>query len=122
MDAYQFSLAQDFNLVLGIILGLVISGILKTVLNFLADRFERPQIIKFGNLNGKLEKGTDFENLYFFSGYYYTQDQHEFLVKERMKDIRSHARISPVVFFPLTLFLFSMIIFAFLIFNSKIGF
>lgn len=99
MNAYQFSLAQNFSLCLGIFLGLVISGILKTVLHFLASRFERPEKVRYGNLNGRLENGTDFEVLYLFERAYYTKDQYDFLLKQRLEDVRSVTRLSPVMIF-----------------------
>jgi hypothetical protein len=56
----------------GIILGLLLSGSLKNILNISCISFQRPKRIRFRNMNGRTERKDNFEYLYLFKGEYYT--------------------------------------------------
>ena len=88
-----FTISNDFYMWAGLILGLVISGFFKTLLNFASHRFERPRRIRFRNMNGRHERNDNFEYLYLYKNDYYTLEQRDFLVQERLKHLRS---ISPL--------------------------
>lgn len=64
--------------VAGAILGLVVSGFFKNILNAWIYRFERPKRIK-----------TQEGFLYFFKGKYYSIEQRTKLIEEHRKKIRS---------------------------------
>lgn len=84
-----FTVSNDLYMWMGIILGLILSGVFKTVRSFLLVHYQRPRRIRFRNLNGRTERKTDFEYLYLFKGEYYTLEQRDFLIKERLKNIKS---------------------------------
>lgn len=117
----SFNVLNDFYLWGGVFLGLVISGFFKTLLNFSSHRFERPRRIRFRNMNGRHERKDNFEYLYLYNGEYYTLEQRDFLVQETMKELRSHPRMSPVMFFMMFL-TFSIIVLAAFIFNRNLSF
>ncbi|WP_213066325.1 hypothetical protein [Acinetobacter sp. AM] len=87
-----FNALNDFYLWGGVFFGLIISGFFKSLLNFLAHRFERPSRIRFRNMNGRAERKDDFEYLYLYKGEYYTLEQRDFLVKERLKQLKAVTR------------------------------
>lgn len=68
--------------ILGIMTGVFFFSDLMTRLDRLSRLYSRPSRIKFGNLNGRLERKNDFEYLYFYQGRYYTSDQYQFLKRE----------------------------------------
>ena len=83
-----FSVTNDFYMWGGVILGLILGGVFKTLSNIIANRFERPRRIRFGNLNGRHERKDNFEYLYLYNGSYYTLEQRDFLIKEKMKNFK----------------------------------
>lgn len=87
-----FTISNDAYMWMGIILGLIISGFAKTLLIILSTHSQRPRRIRFRNLNGRQERKTDLEYLYLFKGEYYTLEQRDFLIKERLKNIKSTAK------------------------------
>lgn len=89
----SFNVLNDFYLWGGVFLGLIISRFFKTLFDFAAHRFERPRRIRFRNMNGRTERKDNFEYLYLFKGEYYTLEQRDFLLKERLKNIKSVSRI-----------------------------
>ena len=93
----------------GIILGLLLSGSLKNILNILAYRFERPKRIRFRNMNGRHERKDNFEYLYLYKNEYYTLEQRDFLLKERLKNIKSVSRIDKKFVVLATLFILLML-------------
>lgn len=109
----------------GIILGLLLSGSLKNILNFLANRIQQPRRIRFRNMNGRTERKDNFEYLYLFKGEYYTLEQRDFLLKERLKNIKSVSRIDKKFVVLATLFIF-LILYSFYLNNQilamKFGF
>lgn len=111
--AVQISALNDLYFFIGLFLGLIISGIIKHILNTLVHRINRPTRIKHGNLNGRLERKTDFEYLYLVKDRYYTLDQRDFL-NQQSKTNRS---ISPFTFF----FVMSPILIAALLVASSIA-
>lgn len=92
-ELVAFNALNDFYLWGGVFLGLVISGFFKTLLNFASHRFQRPSRIRFRNMNGRQERKDNFEYLYLYKGEYYTLEQRDFLLKERLKNIKSITRI-----------------------------
>lgn len=111
-ELMAFSVSNDMYLWVGIILGLIFSGITKTVLSILSAHYQRPRRIRFRNLNGRIESKTDFEYLYLFKGEYYTSEQRDFLIKERLKNIKSVSKFDSkffvfycVFFVPFTIFM-----------------
>ncbi|WP_215895656.1 hypothetical protein [Acinetobacter bereziniae] len=84
----QFTIFNELNFYGGLILGLLTAGFFKTVKSFLDHQVQRPRRIKYRMLQGKTEKKTDFEYLYLFKGDYYTLEQRDFLIKQRLKDIK----------------------------------
>lgn len=82
-----FNALNDFYLWGGVLLGLFISGFFKSLLNFALHRFERPRRVRYRNMNGRAERKNDFEYLYLFKGEYYTLEQRDFLIKQRLKSI-----------------------------------
>lgn len=84
-----FNALNDFYLWGGVLLGLFISGFFKSLLNFSSHRFERPRRVRYRNMNGRAERKDDFEYLYLFKGEYYTLEQRDFLIKQRLKHLKS---------------------------------
>lgn len=94
-----FSISNDFYMWSGIILGLILGGVFKTVTNLIANRFERPRRIKFRHLQGREERKDNVEYLYLYRGDYYTLEQRDFLQKQRLKNIKSISRFDLKFFF-----------------------
>lgn len=63
--------------VVGAVLGLIVSGFFKNLLNVWAYRFERPKRIK-----------TQDGFLYFFKGKYYQLEQRNKLIEEHRKEFK----------------------------------
>lgn len=105
-----FNALNDFYLWGGVSLGLFISGFFKSLLNFASHRFQRPTRIRFRNMNGRHERGDDFQYLYLFRGEYYTFDQKDFLQKERLKNIKSQMKINSSFIFLIICFLASILV------------
>lgn len=84
----QFTIFNEFNFYGGLFLGLLIAGFFKSLKSLFEREIQRPRRIKYRMLQGKIEKKTDFEYLYLFKGDYYTLEQRDFLIKERLKDIK----------------------------------
>ncbi len=93
----------------GVILGLILGGVFKTLTSFLDSHAQRPRRIRFRNLNGRHERKDNFEYLYLYKNEYYTLEQRDFLIKERVKNIKPKL-LSPLellfVFFLLFLAIF----------------
>jgi len=120
-----FNALNDFYLWGGVFLGLVLSGFFKTLLNFASHRFQRPSRIRFRNMNGREERKDNFEYLYLYKGEYYTLEQRDFLLKERLKNIKSTTRIDNKFVVLSILFICSLIYCFYLnnqIFALKLGF
>jgi hypothetical protein len=100
-----FSISNDFYMWGGVILGLILGGVFKTLKSFLDLHAQRPRRIRFRNLNGRAERKDNFEYLYLFKNEYYTLEQRDFLVKERLKNIKATKPL-PFTFF----FLFALVI------------
>lgn len=64
--------------VAGVVLGLIVAGFFKNILNIWIHRFERPKRIK-----------TETGFLYFFKGKYYSLEQRNKLIEEHRKKIRA---------------------------------
>lgn len=115
----QFTIFNEFNFYGGLLLGLIIAGFFKTLMSFFYSHVQRPRRIRFGNLNGRAERKDNFEYLYLFKNEYYTLEQRDFLIKERLKKFKQMK--SPLsFFFPLfcaSLFLFLI---AYFFFNAPI--
>lgn len=90
----------------GVVFGVFFFGRLVDSIDRLSIRFRRPKRIRFRNLNGRHERKDNFEYLYLFEGEYYTLEQRDFLVKERLKDIK---KFSPLYVLPVVLFTFFII-------------
>lgn len=105
-----FNALNDFYLWGGVLLGLIISGFFKSLLNFASHRFQRPTRIRFRNMNGRHERGDDFEYLYLFRGEYYTFEHKDFLQKERLKNIKSQTKINSSFIFLIICFLASILV------------
>ncbi|MFW1951419.1 hypothetical protein [Acinetobacter beijerinckii] len=119
-----FNALNDFYLWGGVLLGLIISGFFKSLLNFASHHFERPRRIRFRNMNGRQERKDNFEYLYLYKGEYYTLEQRDFLLKERLKNIKSVTRIDTKFIFLSILFICTLIYCFFLnnqIFALKLG-
>jgi hypothetical protein len=84
----QFTIFNELNFYGGLLLGLLIAGFFKTLMSFFNSHVQRPRRIRFGNLNGRVERKDDFEYLYLFKNEYYTLEQRDFLVKERLKKFK----------------------------------
>lgn len=103
-----FNALNDFYFWGGVLLGLFISGFFKTLSNSIAYRFERPRRIRYRNMNGRPERKDNFEYLYLFKGDYYTLEQRDFLIKERLKDIKKFSKFNySILFFILFIFILS---------------
>ncbi|MEG0197097.1 MAG: hypothetical protein RR878_12625 [Anaerorhabdus sp.] len=115
----QFEIFNQLNFWGGLFLGLIIAGFFKTLKSCLNSHVQRPRRIRFGNLNGRAERKDDFEYLYLFKNEYYTLEQRDFLLKERLKKFKQIK--SPFsFFFPVfcaSLFLFLI---AYFFFNAPI--
>ena len=103
-----FSLANDFYMWGGVILGLILGGVFKTLKSFLDSHAQRPRRIRFRNLNGRHERKDNFEYLYLYKNEYYTLEQRDFLIKERLKKFKQIK--SPFIFF-LPVFFASLFLF-----------
>lgn len=84
----QFEIFNQLNFWCGLFLGLIIAGFFKTLMRFFNSHVQRPRRIRFGNLNGRAERKDNFEYLYLFKNEYYTLEQRDFLVKERLKKFK----------------------------------
>ena len=115
----QFTIFNEFNFYGGLLLGLIIAGFFKTLMSFFYSHVQRPRRIRFGNLNGRAERKDNFEYLYLYKNEYYTLEQRDFLIKERLKKFKQMK--SPLsFFFPVfcaSLFLFLI---AYYFFNAPI--
>lgn len=115
----QFEIFNQLNFWGGLFLGLIIAGFLKTLKSCLNSHVQRPRRIRFGNLNGRAERKDNFEYLYLYKNEYYTLEQRDFLIKERLKKFKQMK--SPLsFFFPVfcaSLFLFLI---AYFFFNAPI--
>lgn len=74
--------------ILGIITGVFFFSDLMTRLDRLSELYRRPKRIKFGDLNGRVERKDDFEYLYFYRGRYYTNEQYQFLKREQRSRLK----------------------------------
>ena len=112
----QFTIFNELNFYGGLLLGLLIAGFFKTLNSFLHLHVQRPRRIRFGNLNGRVERKDDFEYLYLFKNEYYTLEQRDFLVKERIKKFKQVK--SPLSYlFPFVCF-FSLLLAALVFYSS----
>ena len=93
----QFTIFNEFNFYGGLLLGLIIAGFFKTLMSFFYSHVQRPRRIRFGNLNGRAERKDNFEYLYLYKNEYYTLEQRDFLIKERLKKFKQMK--SPLSFF-----------------------
>lgn len=84
----QFEIFNQLNFWGGLFLGLIIGGFFKTLKRSIDLHVQRPRRIRFGNLNGRHERKDDFQYLYLFKNEYYTLEQRDFLVKERLKKFK----------------------------------
>ena len=109
----SFSAVNDFYMWGGVILGLFLGGAFKNVLNIIVNRFERPRRIKFRHLQGREERKDNFEYLYLYRGDYYTLEQRDFLMKERIKNIKAHTNFDLKFFFVFALAIATMTVFFF---------
>lgn len=92
-----FSISNDFYMWGGLILGLILGGLFKTLKSFLDLHIQRPRRIRFRNLNGREERKDNLEYLYLYKNEYYTLEQRDFLIKERLKKFKQMK--SPLSFF-----------------------
>lgn len=115
----QFTIFNEFNFYGGLLLGLIIAGFFKSLMSFFYSEVQRPRRIRFANLNGRAERKDNFEYLYLYKNEYYTLEQRDFLIKERLKKFKQMK--SPLsFFFPVfcvSLFLFLI---AYYFFNAPI--
>lgn len=115
----QFTIFNEFNFYGGLLLGLIIAGFFKTLMSFFYLHIQRPRRIRFRNLNGREERKDNFEYLYLYKNEYYTLEQRDFLIKDRLKKFKQMK--SPLsFFFPVfcaSLFLFLI---AYYFFNAPI--
>lgn len=119
-EVASFAFAQEFIGWTAFAIGFIVSGFIKTLINQISHGFSRPTRIKFASLQGRTDKKTDFEYLYLFKGSYYTLEQKDFLIKERMKNIRpTHI---PVFFYFSLLFVFLILGFLLSQSTSILGF
>lgn len=84
-EVASFAFAQEFIGWTAFVVGFIVSGFFKTLLNHIAHRFNRPRRIKYRSLN---LKNHDFEYLYLFRGRYYEKAQYDFLIKEHKQALR----------------------------------
>lgn len=84
----QFTIFNELNFYGGLLLGLLIAGFFKTLMSFFYSNVQRPRRIRLRNLNGRHERKDNFEYLYLFENEYYTLEQRDFLIKERVKNIK----------------------------------
>lgn len=111
-----FSISNDFYMWGGVILGLILGGVFKTLSSFLYSHVQRPRRIRFRNLNGRHERKDDFEYLYLFKNEYYTLEQRDFLVKERLKKFKQMK--PPLSYFFPFLFVFSIFLAALVFYSA----
>ena len=95
----QFSIFNELNFYGGLFLGLLIAGFFKSLMSFFYREVQGPRKIRYRMLQGKVEKKTDFEYLYLFKGEYYTLEQRDFLIKERLKDIKKFSKFNYSILF-----------------------
>lgn len=74
---------------LGLLSGVFFFGRLIDSIDRLGERLRRPKRIRFRNMNGRHERGDDYEYLYLFKGEYYTLEQRNFLVKQQREKYRN---------------------------------
>ena len=101
----QFEIFNQLNFWGGLFLGLIISGFFKSLVSIFNSNVQRPKRIRFSNLNGRHERKDNFEYLYLYKNEYYRLEQRDFLVKERLKNIRSISKPDFKFIFTLSLFL-----------------
>lgn len=89
-DVARFALANDLIAWMSFVVGFITSGCLKTFFNLIVRGVNRPRRIKYRSLN---LKNHDFEYLYLFEGKYYTLEQRDFLIKQRLKDVRQLSKL-----------------------------
>lgn len=123
----QFTIFNEFNFYGGLLLGLIIAGFFKTLMSFFYSHVQRPRRIRFGNLNGRAERKDNFEYLYLFKNEYYTLEQRDFLIKERLKKFKQmkYPLSFDSIFF--VVFCFSLILsliyfISVVLFNTDLGF
>ncbi|AZN69123.1 hypothetical protein DX910_13585 [Acinetobacter haemolyticus] len=73
---------------LGLLSGVFFFGRLIDSIDRLGERLRRPKRIRFRNMNGRHERGDNFEYLYLFNGEYYTLEQRNFLVEQQRSKYR----------------------------------
>jgi len=95
----QFSIFNELNFYGGLFLGLLIAGFFKSLMSFFYREVQRPRKIRYRMLQGKADKKTDFEYLYLFKGEYYTLEQRDFLIKQRLKDIKKFSKFNYSILF-----------------------
>ncbi|MBO3656710.1 hypothetical protein [Acinetobacter haemolyticus] len=71
------------SFIFGIVTGVFFFGRLIDSIDRLGERLRRPKRIRFRNMNGRHERGDNFEYLYLFNGEYYTLEQRNFLVEQQ---------------------------------------
>lgn len=86
LNAFTPSLIASF--IFGLIVGVFFFSNLMTRLDRLSELYRRPKRIRFANLNGQIERNSDFEYLYFYQGRYYTNDQYQFLKREQKSRLK----------------------------------
>ncbi|ENX04613.1 hypothetical protein [Acinetobacter courvalinii] len=74
---------------LGLFTGVFLFGRLIDSIDRLGERLRRPNRIRFRNMNGRQERGDNFEYLYLFRGEYYTLEQRNFLVEQQRSKYRN---------------------------------
>ena len=115
----QFTIFNEFNFYGGLLLGLIIAGFFKTLMSFFYSHVQRPRRIRFGNLNGRAERKDNFEYLYLYKNEYYTLEQRDFLIRERLKKFKQMK--SPLsFFFPVFCAALFLFLIAYFFFNAPI--
>ncbi|MGQ4614234.1 hypothetical protein ACUIJ1_15515 [Acinetobacter junii] len=76
----------------GVVFGVFFFGRLIDAIDRLGYRLRRPKRIRFRNLNGRHERGDSYQYLYLFKGEYYTLEQRDFLLNERLKNYRQRIK------------------------------
>lgn len=78
--------------ILGLLTGVFFFGRLIDSIDRLGERLRRPKRIRFRNLNGRHERGDNFEYLYLFKGEYFTLEQQQFLKRQALQRFRNKGK------------------------------
>ena len=86
----------------GVVFGVFFFGRIIDSIDRLGYRLRKPRRIRFRNMNGRTERGDNFEYLYLYKGDYYTSQQRDFLLNQTSKQINSSFPLATLTYIVIT--------------------